>query len=119
MRPMNSNNHTDQPDSIPNPVAHYISSEYELRDSVLLDSGASDHVTNDRTRFRTYRTAYEGDFLWSGNTKVPVAGYGTMVTYGTHPLTSRRVEIKVEDAVHAPTFHTSLVSLRKMRKKGY
>jgi hypothetical protein len=119
MRPMNSNNHTDQPDSIPNPVAHYISSEYELRDSVLLDSGASDHVTNDRTRFRTYRIAHEGDFLWSGNTKVPVAGYGTMVTYGTNPLTSRRVEIKVEDAVHAPTFHTSLVSLRKMRKKGY
>jgi hypothetical protein len=32
--------------------AAYTTSDYELRDSLLLDSGASDHVSNDRKRFK-------------------------------------------------------------------
>ena len=51
--------------------AAYSTSEYELRNSVLLDSAATDHVTNDSKRLTSYRSV-EDEFVWSGNTKVPV-----------------------------------------------
>ena len=98
--------------------AAYSTSEYELRDSVLLDSAASDHVTNDSKRLTSYRPVEE-DFVWSGNTKVPILGYGTMKAYGTHPITLLQVELELENTVYIPTFHTSLISMKKLRKQGY
>jgi hypothetical protein len=98
--------------------AAYSTSEYELRDSVLLDSAASDHVTNDSKRLTSYRPVEE-EFVWSGNTKVPILGYGTMKAYGTHPITLLQVELELENTVYIPTFHTSLISMKKLRKQGY
>jgi hypothetical protein len=96
--------------------AVYSTSEYELRDSVLLDSAASDHVTNDLKRLTSYRPV-EGEFVWSGNTKVPILGYGTMRAYGTHPITLLQVELELENTVYIPTFHTSLISMKKLRNR--
>ena len=98
--------------------AAYSTSEYELRDSVLLDSAASDHVTNDLKRLTSYRPV-EGEFVWSGNTKVPILGYGTMRAYGTHPITLLQVELELENTVYIPTFHTSLISMKKLRNRGF
>ena len=61
----------------------------------------------------------EDEFVWSGNTKVPILGYGTMRAYGTHPITLLQVELELENTVYIPTFHTSLISMKKLRKRGY
>jgi hypothetical protein len=61
----------------------------------------------------------EGEFVWSGNTKVPILGYGTMRAYGTHPITLLQVELELENTVYIPTFHTSLISMKKLRNRGY
>jgi hypothetical protein len=98
--------------------AAYSTTEYELRDSVLLDSAASDHVTNDSKRLTSYRPVEE-EFVWSGNTKVPILGYGTMRAYGTHPITLLQVELELENTVYIPTFHTSLISMKKLRNRGF
>jgi len=98
--------------------AAYSTTEYELRDSVLLDSATSDHVTNDSKRLTSYRPVEE-EFVWSGNTKIPILGYGTMRAYGRHPITQQQVELELENTIYIPTFHTSLISMKKLRKRGY
>jgi len=49
-------------------MAAAITSDYPLRDSVILDSGATVHVCNDRRRFTNLRPAAEDDRLLAGGT---------------------------------------------------
>jgi hypothetical protein len=43
-----------------------------LRDSFILDSGATNHVCNDRRRFVDFKPAGREDFLIAGNSTVVV-----------------------------------------------
>jgi hypothetical protein len=77
--------------------AAYSTTEYKLRDSVLLDSAASDHITNDSKRLTSYRPVEE-EFVWSGNTKIPILGYGTMSVWETSDnATASRIRTRKHD----------------------
>ena len=51
-------------------------SEYPLKNLAILDSGTTDHVFNEISQFNNFTTAPEGDYLWVGDNKVPICGYG-------------------------------------------
>jgi hypothetical protein len=46
--------------------------EYQLHNCYLLDSGADEHVCNDRSRSLTFTPAVQGDYLIAGDTTVPI-----------------------------------------------
>ena len=52
------------------------STSYLLKNSAILDSGSTIHVFNKIIRFLNFWTARPGDFLWAGDHKVPIQGYG-------------------------------------------
>jgi hypothetical protein len=49
-------------------------SDYNLRDSFILDSGVTVHVCNSRDRFQTVTPASEGNLLYAGNMIIPIEG---------------------------------------------
>ncbi|OJD23079.1 hypothetical protein ACJ73_05566 [Blastomyces percursus] len=49
---------------------------YPLQHSTLLDSGSTEHVCNEISRFLNFQAASAGDFLLAGDSKVPILGYG-------------------------------------------
>jgi hypothetical protein len=52
--------------------------KYELHSSVILDSGATLHIGNDRSRFMEMTPANDGGFLYAGDDHIPIEAYGTM-----------------------------------------
>jgi hypothetical protein len=52
---------------------------YPLERSFILDSGTTIHVANDLDRFTNMREPMKGDFLWAGNLRVWIKGYGTVL----------------------------------------
>ena len=50
------------------------STVYELHDSIILDSGLTCHVGNDRTRFILFVLAKEDKVLYAGETVIPILG---------------------------------------------
>jgi hypothetical protein len=52
--------------------------QYPLKNSAILDSGTTTHIFNEIARFLNFRTANPGDFLWAGEHRVPVQGYGNV-----------------------------------------
>ena len=50
------------------------STVYELHDSIILDSGSTCHVGNDRTRFISFVLAEEDEVLFAGETVIPILG---------------------------------------------
>lgn len=52
-----------------------VTEQYALKHSAILDSGTTDHVFNELSRFLNFSPALEGDYLWAGDAKVPILGY--------------------------------------------
>jgi hypothetical protein len=50
--------------------------KYPLRNSLILDSGTILHIFNEILRLINFRAAPPGDFVWAGDSKVAVLGYG-------------------------------------------
>lgn len=81
---------------------------------MILDPGATISITNSANRLARFQQAIPGDFIWAGDRKLPILGYGTM----TIRLTGTRV-LMLEDVAYCPRLLTTLVSLRQLRKKGF
>jgi len=97
-------------------VSHATSQKpvYALKKSFLLDCGATHHVVNDRDRFLMYIPLDEPENVISGDQTIQIHGYGTAVVYA-HTSTGY-FEINLLDAAYIPSFHTNLVSYRRMKK---
>ena len=64
-------------------------------------------------RLINFRPATHNGFVWSGDRRLPIEGYGTMTV-----STGNRI-LLLEDVAFCPRLLTTLVSLRQLRKKGY
>lgn len=93
----------------------YSASTYPLRDSCILDSGATNHVCNSRTRFQEYTTAID-KFLYAGNAQIPIDGFGSVTIKIQTPNGVRSLTLL--DVAHTPFFHTNVISLRRFIDKG-
>ena len=49
---------------------------YPLRKSTILDLGLNVDIVNEKCRLRRYRRALPGEYIWAGDSKAPVLGYG-------------------------------------------
>ena len=52
--------------------------KYELHSSVILDSGATLHIGNDKARFTELTLANNSNFLYAGDDYVQIEAYGTI-----------------------------------------
>ena len=53
-------------------------SDYILRDSFILDSGATTHVCNNCERFQDFKPATDEDVLYARDTIISIEGFGTI-----------------------------------------
>ena len=90
-------------------------SDYELRDSVILDQGSTIHVINDRARFIS-DIEPASDHIYTGSHTEEIVGYGTAVVTIDHPKGKRQIELL--EAAFIPGFHTNLVCLKKLNNNG-
>ena len=88
---------------------------YELKNSFLLDSGATIHICNNLKRFSATHPG-SGSIL-AGDTVVDIKAWGTVdITVNTP---RGRETIPLQDVAYIPSFHTSLVSLKKAIGRGF
>jgi len=92
------------------------SSDYGLRDSFILDSGATVHVCNSRQRFATFTPASEDDLLYAGNTVVPIKGFRSVDVTIQMPSSPKIIELQYTALISS--FHISVVSLKRLVAKG-
>ena len=88
--------------------------QYELYNSVILDSGSTIHVGNNRAKFIDLRTPYahEDSMIIAGDSLVRIEGYGTYkVTVETEGYPDGRT-VTFSNVAYVPTFGTSVISLR-------
>ena len=92
------------------------SSDYSLQESFILDSGATVHVCNLRNRFISFTPASEDDVLYAGNMVIPIEGFGSVDVTVQTPAGPRLIELQQTALI--PSFHTSVVSLKRLVAKG-
>ncbi|KAJ6111048.1 hypothetical protein N7486_003283 [Penicillium sp. IBT 16267x] len=90
--------------------------EAHHHDQWVLDSGASVHVCNDRSRFTKVRECISS--LRTGDSQTPTIGVGTAVMDGVNPITGEMYEVALSNCLLAPTFHCNLVSLGRLEELG-
>ncbi|KAI9860281.1 MAG: hypothetical protein M1813_006170 [Trichoglossum hirsutum] len=91
-------------------------SDYKLYRSVILDSGATIHICNDRARFQTFRLAIEEEFLYAEATIVLIEGYSNVTFTAATPNSPMKVGLV--DTAYVPAFYTTVASLNKFVNKG-
>jgi len=85
--------------------------KYELHSSVILDSGATLHIGNDKARFLGLTLANRDEFLYAREDYILIVAYGIMeLTVQTHGYPEGR-KIKLTKAAYILTFYTSIVLL--------
>jgi len=92
-----------------------LSSSYALHDSFILDSGATIHCCNTRTRFHNLTPAAADDILIAGNDHIPIEEFGDVYITVEGPYGLKRILLRT--VAYVPTLHTSVVSLRKFIKQ--
>jgi hypothetical protein len=91
---------------------------YPLKNSAILDSGTTLHIFNQISRFLNFRAAPEGDFVWAGDHKLPILGYGEVDIKIKQQLGGTRL-MRLYDVAYCEGIVCNLVSLRILRQKGY
>jgi hypothetical protein len=93
-----------------------VSQDYPLRHSFILDSGSTCHITNTPQCAYNIRPTTHGDFIWAGNSKIWVSGYGTveLSMKGQCGIT----KILLQDVAICPDILCNLVSFRCLRQMG-
>jgi hypothetical protein len=91
--------------------------QYPLKNSAILDSGTTIHIFNEITRFLRFRTAPIGDFVWAGEHKVRIQGYGDVDVEIQGPKVKRI--LRLFDVAFCEDFACNLVSLRQLHRHGY
>ena len=85
--------------------------KYKLHSSIILDSGATLHIRNNKARFLGLTPANKDKFLYIREDYIPIVAYGIIeLTIQTYSYLKGR-KIKFTKAVYIPTFYTSIVLL--------
>src|SRR5256885_611961 len=111
-----SSKESKMPICSPTVLTTKVPTEYHLRNSFILDSGATIHVCNNRMRFKTFRQTSSDDSLYAGNSIISIEGIGDVdiqvkTCDGMHTITLR-------NTAFVPQFHTNVVSLNKFVEKN-
>lgn len=102
-----------------NAAVHVVTNQnygYSLRNSFLLDSGASIHVCNDRSRFRNLRAAELEEYLIAGSSVIQIEAFGLVEITLEGPNGPKTIVL--EETALVSSFHTSVVSLNRFISKN-
>ena len=99
------------------PHAAFSVAQYPLRNAAILDTGTTIDVFNEITRFINFHTASVGDFLWAGTQKVAIQGYGDVDIAIDSPM--GKEILRLHDVAFCEDFACSIVSFRKLQRRGY
>jgi GAG-pre-integrase domain len=91
--------------------------QYPLKNSAILDSGTTIHIFNEISRFLRFRPAESSDFVWAGEDKVRIQGYGNVDVQIQSP--KGKHILRLFDVAFCPDFACNLVSLRLLHRQGY
>ena len=92
---------------------HSVEPKYDLFSSYILDSGATIHICNDQSRFTDFRPPASTDLIYAGDQLLPVQGWGTAFVN-----LSTGIKFQLKDCAYIPTFHCSVVSLKRLHYAG-
>lgn len=101
--------------------ASFSTDAYPLKNSAILDSATTIHIFNEITRFLDFKTANPGDYVWAGERKVPIKGYGTVDVIIKAPNKNQKLTdkiLRIRDVAFCPNFAANLVSLQQLHKRG-
>ena len=101
--------------------ASFSTDAYPLKNSAILDSATTIHIFNEITRFLDFKTANPGDYVWAGERKVPIKGYGTVDDIIKAPNKNQKLTdkiLRIRDVAFCPNFAANLVSLQQLHKRG-
>ena len=85
--------------------------KYKLHSSIILDSGATLYIRNNKARFLGLTLANRDKFLYAREDHIPIIAYSTIeLTIQTRGYLEGR-KIKLTKAAYIPTFYTSIISL--------
>jgi hypothetical protein len=99
--------HSLDPQSIP---------DYELRDSFILDSGASSHIINQGHRFINYDELAKPRYMYAGSHLDAIYGYGDLEI--TVKIPSGNQILLLRYVAHVLTYQINIVSFCILKKKG-
>ncbi len=88
-----------------------------LRDVWHVDSGASNHITQDRNNFSDSHLLSSKQQIWTGGGPVAVEGYGS-VAMNWITRQGDRVPVILTNVLHVPGIITNLISVRRLDLKG-
>jgi hypothetical protein len=90
---------------------------YPLKNSAILDSGTTLHIFNQISRFHNFRTANPDDYVFAGNTRIRIKGYGEVDMCVKGPSGTRI--LRLYDVALCDGFACNIVSLRLIRRRGF
>ena len=93
------------------------SENFLLRDSFILDSGSSIHVSHELRRFDNFRRAQMGDQAICGSGLVTIQGYREIEVALTNPKGQVKF-LRLNNVSYCPEFPTILVSLKLLEDRG-
>ena len=97
--------------------AVFTTSEYPLKNSAILDSGATLHVFNQISRFNNFRTAPAEDKIFAGDHTLAIKGYGDVDICLQNAIGDKHL-LRLNNVAFVPGMATNLVSLRPLRARG-
>jgi GAG-pre-integrase domain len=94
--------------------------EYKLTDSFLLNSAASIHVCNNRSRFTTFTPSTGKETMRAANSFAVIQDYGTVEVHAKSatPGDLKPCTLELLEVAYVPSFSTSLVSFGRAWAKG-
>ncbi len=90
---------------------------YPLRDSFILDSGATIHVCNSRQHPLNLRECELNEYIYAGSEKILMAGVGAVDISISCGKISR--PICLENVAFIPSFDTNVASLQRFMAQGF
>ena len=91
--------------------------DFPLKDSFLLDSASSIHVSHDRLRFSNFRRPPPGHYALCGSGTVAIHGYGEVDVVVTNQRGRKRI-LRLHKVAYCPQFPTNIVSLQLLEDRG-
>jgi hypothetical protein len=91
--------------------------EFCLRNSWLLDSGTTLHISHELHRFTDFRKSTHKEYVLTGGGKVLILGWGNVPITMTYGNTTRKVILK--DVAYCHGFTANLVSWDLLKLKGW
>jgi len=92
--------------------------QYMLNNSFILDSRATCHVYNDKSRFTDLWIASEDDVLYTRESIISIEGFGTIIITVTTTEEPKQYTLYLHNVVLISSFHTSIASLRLFIAQG-